>query len=1106
MEEYSLLQHKLYRFIRKYYLNRVIRGLLYAFIIASLTLLLLLALENRLWLGTSVRTLIFWGALILFFATLLSFVFIPLFKLFRLGGGLTEKQAAILIGEHFTEVDDVLLNTLELKELLDSCPSKHALLEASVAQKTAALRPVPFHRAVNLKSNLKYLKFVVPALLVFVLLWLLNPSFLTDSGDRLIHYNQEYEKPRPFQFHILNAELVAVQNEDFSLQVRITGDFVPDAVYVQIGNQKYRLTTMTNHEFLYQFRNLTHDQRFHLVAGDYATSEYTIRVYPKPVLLDFQVNITFPEYLGRPAEMIANLSDISLPEGSQTKWSFFTRDCDRLHLIFPDTVLSFTGSQSNVFTFQQTIKKTTSFRLVTANAFLNSRDTLDYSVKSIPDAYPELQVEVYHDSAQLQRLFFNGTVRDDYGFTGLRFFYTHATNGIPWSENIRIAPNVTRQTFFHAFDLQPLSLTPGDEVHYYFEVCDNDGISGSKCVRSVTAVFQVPTLQEIEALAQQDEDNLLDEMDQALNETQEIKKEIEALTRKMLENPEVGWEEMDKLNALVERQQEMNARMEELFQKNNEMNTRESEFKNFDPALLEKQQKLEELFQELMSEEMREMFEEMQQLMEEMDKNKMSELLQEMDLSNEELEARLDRTLELFRKLEVEKDLTDYARQLEELATRQEENAEATKNAEQSASDSLLKAQQKLKDEFDRLSEKFDQIMEKNQELEQPFPIDDPAADESEVQQLQQESMEQMQNGKNNQSAQSQNSAAGKMKQMAEAMMKGMEGMQMQQIAEDREALRQLLENLIQLSFMQEELIETLQVMRRNDPEYNALIRRQNTIRTDMEMVKDSLEALGKRQMAIKPFITEKIVVLNHHLEAAVEFLTEYRTSNTLKEQQYSMTAINDLALLLLEAMDQMEKQMQQMMSGGSGQSTCPSPGGEGEMDISTMRQLQEQLSKQLEEMKSGMKPGGEMPGGMSEKLARAAAQQMAIRRELQQMAEEMMEQSGQMSGNMRQMLQQMEQNETDIVNKRITQATLNRQKDIVTRLLESERAEMQRDKDEQRKSNEVKLQKYSNPDAILEYNKKKEKEAEMLRTIPPALNPFFRVKVNDYFYRVKEE
>ncbi|MCK9168128.1 MAG: hypothetical protein M0O94_06160, partial [Bacteroidales bacterium] len=93
-----------------------------------------------------------------------------------------------------------------------------------------------------------------------------------------------------------------------------------------------------------------------------------------------------------------------------------------------------------------------------------------------------------------------------------------------------------------------------------------------------------------------------------------------------------------------------------------------------------------------------------------------------------------------------------------------------------------------------------------------------------------------------------------------------------------------------------------------------------------------------------------------------------------------------------------------------------------------------------------------------------------------------------------------------DIVNKRITQATLNRQKDIVTRLLESERAEMQRDKDEQRKSNEVKLQKYSNPDAILEYNKKKEKEAEMLRTIPPALNPFFRVKVNDYFYRVKEE
>jgi len=197
---------------------------------------------------------------------------------------------------------------------------------------------------------------------------------------------------------------------------------------------------------------------------------------------------------------------------------------------------------------------------------------------------------------------------------------------------------------------------------------------------------------------------------------------------------------------------------------------------------------------------------------------------------------------------------------------------------------------------------------------------------------------------------------------------------------------------------------------------------------------------------------------------------------------------------------------MQSMQSGGQGNSSCPSPGGEGQMDIGNMRQLQEQLSKQLEELKKGMKPGGEMQGGMSEKLARAAAQQSAIRRQMQKLAEEMMEENGQVSGNMRQMINEMEQNETDIVNKRITQATINRQKDIVTRLLQSERAEQQREKDEQRRSDEAKNQKYSNPEAVLQYNREKEKEVEMLRTIPPALNQFFRLKVNDYFYRVKEE
>jgi hypothetical protein len=1109
-DNFSIIQQKLIRFIRRYYFNRVIRGFLYAILIAVITLLLVLLAENRLWMGVLARTVLFWGSAALVSGVVIYFIIIPLLKIFQLGNTLSERQAAILIGKHFPEVDDMLLNTLELKALLNKDGENQDLLQASIVQKTEALRPVPFHLAVNLRANVKYLRFVIPAIVVFLLLIFLRPALITEPANRIIHYNESFEKPLPFHFEILNESMETVQNSDFSLQIKVSGELLPDAVYVVLGDQKYRLTNLSVGRFMYQFRNLSANQDFKLQAGEIESEKYTIFVYPSPVLTDFDITANVPDYTGLDDEVWSNLNDISVPQGTSLKWKFYTRDCDSVFIILKDTVILKSPEESNVVSFDRYILRNTGFKVVTGNEYIINPDTLEFHVKSIADRYPEIRVTESRDSLLGKRLFFDGNIRDDYGFSSLRFYYKHIvgddTTGVTWSEAVNIAENIPQQSFFHSFDLETLMLMPGDKVSYYFELCDNDAVSGVKCVKSSVYRYEAPTLEEIELLAEESEDEIIDKMDRALDESRDIRKEIEELTRKMLENQEVTWEEKDKVKDLLQRQEELQKEMKNLMEENRQMNMQETEFKEFNPELLEKQQQLEELFEELMSEEMKEMFEEMQKLMEEMDKSKMSEMLEEMEMSNEELEEQLDRTLEMFKKLEVEKDLNEYSEKLEKLADEQDKNAENTENADDEALNSAEEKQQELNKKFEELSEDLKEIMEKNEGLDQPFPIEDPTADEEEVKSDQQQSLEQMQQGQKQKSSESQKSAANKMRQMSGDMMNMMAGMQMQQLAEDMDALRQLLENLVKLSFMQEDVINDLSVMRRSDPAYTDLIRTQNTIRTDLEMVKDSLVALGKRQMAVKPYITEKINDLNHHVGETLDFLTEYRISNALKGQQYSMTAINDLALLLSEAMEQMQNQMQSMQSGGQGNSTCPRPGGEGQMDIGNMRQLQEQLSKQLEELKKGMKPGGEMQGGMSEKLARAAAQQSAIRRQMQKLAEEMMEQNGQVSGNMRQMINEMEQNETDIVNKRITQATINRQKDIVTRLLQSERAEQQREKDEQRRSDEAKNQKYSNPEAVLQYNREKEKEVEMLRTIPPALNQFFRLKVNDYFYRVKEE
>ncbi|MBL0341111.1 MAG: hypothetical protein IPP71_09400 [Bacteroidetes bacterium] len=136
----------------------------------------------------------------------------------------------------------------------------------------------------------------------------------------------------------------------------------------------------------------------------------------------------------------------------------------------------------------------------------------------------------------------------------------------------------------------------------------------------------------------------------------------------------------------------------------------------------------------------------------------------------------------------------------------------------------------------------------------------------------------------------------------------------------------------------------------------------------------------------------------------------------------------------------------------------------------------------------------------MSEELARMAAQQEALRNELQQLSNQENKDGQGSLGNLDQLAKQMEQTEKDLVNRKLSQETINRQEEILTRLLESEKAEREREQDEKRQSNEAQDNMFRNPGQFEEYKKLKMKEIELLKTIPPGLNAFYKNLVNYYF------
>lgn len=98
-----------------------------------------------------------------------------------------------------------------------------------------------------------------------------------------------------------------------------------------------------------------------------------------------------------------------------------------------------------------------------------------------------------------------------------------------------------------------------------------------------------------------------------------------------------------------------------------------------------------------------------------------------------------------------------------------------------------------------------------------------------------------------------------------------------------------------------------------------------------------------------------------------------------------------------------------------------------------------------------------------------------------------------------------MEQTETDLVNKRLTEQTIMRQREILTRLLEAEKAAKERELDNKREAKTAQEIARKVPPSFEKYLKAKEKQTELLKTIPPALSPYYKQKVSEYFQNISK-
>lgn len=1150
-----LLRIEEYR--KKFYLNQIAKGAIFfiAFLLSIYLLMNTAEFFGRF--SSPVRGVLFFGSLAILAVALYYWVINPLVHLYGLGRSLSNEEAAQQIGRFFPEVGDKLLNTLQLQAL---SRQQSDLLQASINQRSKQLLIVRFADAVQINQNRRFIKFaVIPALIIGGLL-LLYPAFLTSTSKRILSYDQEFAEEAPFQFLLRNKNLKAFRNEDYTLELQLKGNALPQDVYLVSNNTRFKLANDGKGLFTYTFDNVQRDVPFRFEAVGFTSPTYELTVLDRPGLLSFDVSLVYPAYLNKPSEQLSNVGNLLVPEGTQVTWRFSAANTDSVLVRFGNEPRGLVADKqsSDEFEFSRVVKKSSLYAVSLKNKVAASRDNIQYTLNVVNDKFPQVSLENFKDTTFYNYVMLGGTITDDYGFSNLKVMYKviRAGQGAPDKFLARTIPfnrSTSTQNFYYQWGLDSLKMQPGDRLEYFVQVWDNDVINGYKSARSSFAQFAVPDQNKLSEEAERSSEKTENQISKTLSKAQQLKKELNSLENKLQTKKNLDFQDKKQAEDLLKKREELLQELKELQEQNKTNNERQQRFNNQNPEMLQKFEQLQKLMNELMDPETQKLYEELKKMLEQKQDDKMIDMLDRLKNKEKNLEKELERALELFKQLQMEqkmentiKDLEKQAEKQEQLATEAEkkenqqakdeksqpkkddpqskkDSAQSKKEDQQSKRDEgastdkkdndaskkdenadLSKKQEDLNKDFEKTREDLKEIEKMAEEMKNSQEQDTHQDLQQEISNEQQESKKQLDQQQNNKASKSQRNAAKQMKKLSEQLEQQMQSSEMEESQENMDDLRDILENLIQLSFDQERVMKDFKAVSLQDPRFVKLAQDQLKLQDDAKIIEDSLYTLANRVLQIQTFVTRELNSMKGYMDESVKHIRERRLNVATSKQQFAMTSINNLALMLSDVFKQMQEQMSQMSASSSGKGKKKGKG-----KSMAMGEMQKQLNERMQKLlKEGQNQGqgGKGGRGMSEELSRLAAEQAMMRKMLKELqdAQKGTELGKKLGNEMNDIMNKMDETETDLVNKRLSQNTIKRQQEMLIRLLESEKAIKEQEEDMQRKAESAKPVMRKPPPQYEQLVKDKQKQVELLRSVPPDFSPFYKREVDTYLKKLK--
>lgn len=1115
MKTTSAIYQKLEAFIKKYYTNELIKGALLFIGFGLLYFLFTLFIEYFLWLKPIGRTFLFWIFIAVEVFLLFRFILFPIFKLFKLQKGIDYNQASTIIGNHFTEVSDKLTNFLQLSASENSTESSELML-ASIEQKANSLQPIPFGNAINFKTNKKYLPLAIIPILLFAVFYISgNSNVISQSLNRVVHFNATFLPPAPFKFVVLNSNLQTEQNKDFIVKIESVGNVVPENVMIHIGNESYFMESSQPGKFEFKIEKPVSNVEFSFEGNSVSSEEYELKVITVPSIVNFEMVLNFPSYLKKKSETIQGTGNAIVPEGTLVTWKMNTQSTQEI--VWKDDNATFKfNKDENEFELAKNITQNTEYQILTSNNKVKNYEKLDYQLSVIKDQHPTITVSPAPDSLKLDKNYVLGRLGDDYGLSKLQVvYYERNKPNTAKRGTIPVKSGVFDQFVFNF--PSNLAVQEGVSYEYYFEVFDNDAPHGFKSTKSSVFSDRVSTTDEVHDLELQQQNENINSLEKSLkNQTKQFS-EIDKIQKAGKEKDNLEFKDQQKVNDFIKRQKQQDELMKQFAEKMN---------KNLDKFQSEKKDKTADDLQKRLDNAEKDL-EKNQKLMDELknlnDKLNSEELFDKMEKFKQiskNQSRNLEQLVELTKRFYVSKKAEQVADKLKKLADQQEQLSNKEKENTQDKQEDINKA-------FDKIQEDLKDLKEENKTLKAPLDIPSDASKEKDLKDDLKKASEELSKKNSSSAKPKQKSAAKKMKSMAEKMDAGMEGGEQEQLEEDVAMLRQVLDNLLAYSLSQEDVMKQFRTMKLGSSAFTKNIKIQQNLKQQFKHVDDSLFALSLRNPKVAEDVTKEIGNVQYNVDKAIETLSDVQVPKGVSHQQYAVSSANKLADFLSDLLNNMQMSMSKP---GAGK---PKPGDGQGMQLPDIIQKQKGLA---DKMKVGMKPGdkpgdksGDKPGegkqgqgksgegkdgqgsknggkgnenkdgndgeGDAEAIMEIYKEQVKLREALQkELAKQGLDSQG------RSVIDQMKASEKQLLNKGFKNENLQRILNIQQELLKLNNAVQQQGQDTKRQSETNKAE-FSNrtnalPSSLLDYLN----SVEILNRQSLPLRSNFNQKVQEYF------